>query len=68
MLKIGGILILDDIQLFSVKSLYSLLAEQPGWNLIFTSTNHKMCAFEKTTDEQFLPHFYDQPFILNNAK
>lgn len=62
MLRQGGILILDDLQLHSVAELGRLLHMQPGW-VIDTEISGKTLAFKKTSDLGYLPDFSGQPYI-----
>lgn len=65
MLRKGGILWIDDVQLHSVKELARLLTRQPGFRLI--EDLGKVLAFEKLTEEPLLPDFGAQPYILEKS-
>jgi hypothetical protein len=64
-LKQGGLLLIDDTQLYSVRELALLLNAQPGIKL----QGHfgKLVMFLKTTGERFLPDFGGQPYIVGNS-
>jgi hypothetical protein len=65
MLGKGGILILDDLQLYSVLQLFLLLRHQPGFEPV--ARVGKLAAFRKTDDVPFLPEFHSEPFIVANT-
>ena len=65
MLRKGGILWIDDVQLHSVKELARLLTHQPGFRLV--EDLGKVLAFEKLTDEPLLPDFGSQPYIMDKS-
>lgn len=64
-LKKGGYLAIDDIQLHSVRQLYLLLKHQPGFRL--SHELEKFVIFEKTNDSLFLPNWGQQPFVVYNS-
>jgi hypothetical protein len=61
-LREGGVMLIDDVQLHSVRQLFLLLAGQPEYRLISEQWDWKVGAFVKETPEPFLP--YVQPFIV----
>jgi Methyltransferase domain len=64
MVKKGGFIMLDDIQIYSVSELARLLAcEERAFRLRHT-IRAKAMIFEKITDERELGGFTDQPYIL----
>jgi hypothetical protein len=65
MLDAGGLLFLDDIQMYTVAQLVLLLKGQPGWE--FVSRVQKMATFRKTTNKEFLPDFRGEPFVVANS-
>jgi len=65
LLRKGGILWIDDVQLHSVKELARLLTLQPGFRLV--EDLGKVLAFEKLTDEALLPDFGAQPYIVERT-
>ncbi len=65
-LKPGGYLAIDDIQLHSVRQLYLLLKEQPGFDLAVEAG--KLVMFQKTQNRRFLPDWPNQPFIVRNSQ
>ena len=66
MLGAGALLMLDDIQLHSVKELSNLLHEQPGFSLV--ADLGKSLIFEKTTDDAYLPEWNQQPYIVRMSQ
>ncbi|BCP55314.1 hypothetical protein K32_39310 [Kaistia sp. 32K] len=65
MLRQGGLLMIDDIQLHSVRELANLLREQPGFTL--AADLGKALIFEKTTSDRGLPEWNGQPYIVRNS-
>jgi hypothetical protein len=61
-LRQGGLLLLDDVQLHSVRQLFLLLAAQPEYRLVSEQWDWKLGAFVKETGEPFLSQV--QPFII----
>ena len=64
-LKNGGYLALDDIQLHSVRQLYLLLKNQPGFAVV--AHHGKLVVLQKTDDRCFLPEWGKQPFVVLNS-
>ena len=65
MLREGGHVIIDDVQLYPPRLLAMFLSSQPGWEHTFnTSKTH---VFRKTTDDRYTPDFGGQPFVLHNS-
>jgi Methyltransferase domain len=64
-LRRSGVVLLDDVQLHSVRQLFLLLAAQPGYRLISEQWDWKLAAFIKETAEPFLSQV--QPFIASNT-
>ena len=65
MLRRGGLLMLDDLQLHSVRELQQLLNEQPGFEEILRL--RKSVVFRKESDERMLPDWGGQPYIVRNS-
>jgi precorrin-6B methylase 2 len=65
MLKQGGYLVVDDVQLYSVRQLYLLLKRQPGFEI--ETELGKLVIFRKTDTAELLPDFARQPFVVNNT-
>lgn len=65
LLKQGGYLALDDVQLHSVRQLFLLLKHQPGFDV--AGELGKLVVFRKTTDRRFLPEWGKQPFVVHNS-
>jgi hypothetical protein len=55
----------QDVQLYSVRHLFLLLAAQPGYRLISDQWDWKLAASIKETRETFLPQV--QPFIVTST-
>jgi len=66
MLDEEGLIVVDDLQLHSVRQLYLMLCQQPGFERV-QKIGEKMAVFRKTTDECLLPDFRGQPFIVLNS-
>jgi len=66
MLHRGGYIMIDDVQLHSVKELAGLLAEQPGFELALDLG--KSLLFRKTTADRSLPEWNEQPYILRQSQ
>jgi predicted O-methyltransferase YrrM len=64
-LKQGGYLAIDDIQLHSVRQLYLLLKSQPGFHIV--RDLGKLVVFQKTGNQRFLPEWNKQPFVVLNS-
>jgi hypothetical protein len=65
MLRDGGLLVVDDLQLYSCAQLYLLLLQQEEFELV--SLDGKQATFRKQTDSKFLPDWRRQPFIVMNS-
>jgi len=61
MLRVGGFLMIDDVQLHSAKEMARLLYEQPGFNIEMDLG--KALVFQKTTAERSLGEWSQQPYI-----
>jgi hypothetical protein len=66
MLCQGGYLMIDDLQLHSVKELGRLLAEEPGFELALDLG--KSLVFRKTTAARQLGEWNESPYILRLSK
>lgn len=64
-LKKGAYLALDDLQLHSVRQLYLLLKNQPGFEVV--AHHGKLVVLQKTDDRRFLPEWSKQPFVVQNS-
>ena len=62
----GGLIFLDDIQLYSVAELSRLLAQQPGYELV-GDIYGKVQIWRKATDKRFLPGHAQQPYIMEQS-
>jgi hypothetical protein len=65
-LKKGGLLLIDDIQLYSVKELVRLLHEQPEYECV--SKIQKIWIWKKTVDAEFLPNEALEPYLMRMAE
>jgi len=54
-LRVGGLLVVDDLNLFSVKELVRLLTDDPEFR--FVNQIHKTIVFENTSDRAYMPDF-----------
>lgn len=62
MLKVGGRLMLDDIDIWSVRMVHQFLShDQANWKLVATPTIRQV-IYEKLGDDTFTNHWKDQPF------
>lgn len=66
MLASGGILIIDDVQLHSIKELGKLLMADTD-RFEFLEGLGKSKVFRKKTDEKFLPEWTEQPYIRQKS-
>lgn len=65
MLREGGLLFVDDIQLYSVAQLHLLLRQQEDFELV--SIDSKLSTFRKVTNRLFLPDWRAEPFVAMNS-
>ncbi len=66
MLRPGGLMFIDDIQIFAVAQLICLLREQtPHYE--FVGIDSKMATFRKGLDLPYLPDWRMEPFITSNT-
>ena len=66
LLKIGGYLMVDDLQLHSVKELYRMLSMQPGWEKVLDLG--KAAVFRKVTiGAQDLGDWNGSPYIVEKT-
>jgi hypothetical protein len=61
----GGLIMLDDLQLHTVRELANLLLEQPGFDQEKQTT--KSVIFRKTTDAVDMPEWIHQPYIVRRS-
>jgi predicted O-methyltransferase YrrM len=66
MLRNGGIVIVDDVQLHSIKELGRLL-QKDKTRFVLVRDLGKSLAFKKLTDERFLPEWNAQPYIVEQS-
>lgn len=65
MLRPGGTLFLDDVNLHSVAQLCLLLRSQPGYEQV--AVEGRFATFRKVTADPFLPDWAGQPFIVTSS-
>jgi hypothetical protein len=65
MLREGGVLFIDDVQLHSVGQLFHLLRQQEEFELL--GVDSKLASFRKVLDRAFLPDWRSEPFIRMNS-
>lgn len=65
-LKIGGHLIVDDVQLSPCRYMRDLLAEQPQWRLV-RELEHRSAIFEKLADGSEWLDWSEQPYVQRNS-
>jgi len=61
----GSLIMVDDIQLHSVRELANLLLEQPGFS--FEEDFGKALVFRKTTSAPSMPEWISQPYIVRRS-
>lgn len=64
-LRPGGYLVIDDIQIHGIKELARMLVEDPRVERV--ETLRKTLIFRKTADVRYLPDWYDQPYIFRRT-
>jgi hypothetical protein len=65
-LRIGGLLIVDDIHLWTGAVLRDFLAEEPGWTLR-DEFPMRAVVFEKTAPTPALPEWFAQPYVARRT-
>lgn len=65
MLRQGGVLLIDDTQLYSVRELVNLLREQEGFRVL--REMKKSIFFVKETSDRWLPEWASQPYIVKRS-
>ncbi len=65
MVHADGFIMIDDIQLHSVRELLNLLSEQPGYEIALDLG--KAVVFRKVTANRFLPEWKQQPYIARRS-
>jgi hypothetical protein len=66
MLRSGSLILIDDLQIYSVAELSRLLHLQPGFDLV--SEVGKLQFWEKQIDDRFLPGIRREPYIVKMSK
>ena len=65
-LRVGGLLVIDDIHLWAGRVLRDFLAEEPGWSLR-KEFPMRAVVFEKTAPMPALPEWFAQPFVRRRS-
>jgi predicted O-methyltransferase YrrM len=65
-LRVGGLLVVDDIQLWTGCVLRDFLVEEPGWTLR-DEFAMRAAVFEKTARSPVLPEWFAQPFVRRRS-
>ena len=65
-LRVGGLLIVDDIHLWTGAVLRDFLAEEPGWTLR-DEFPMRAVIFEKTAPLPALPEWFAQPYVARRS-
>lgn len=65
MVPVGGVMFVDDVQLYSVAQLYNLLRKQEEFE--YVGLDDKMATFRKVLDHPWLPEWRSQPYIEENT-
>jgi hypothetical protein len=65
LLPMGGLLFIDDVQLYSVAELCRLLDKQPGYELVHDLG--KVQVWRKDTGQRFLPGHAGEPYIVERT-
>jgi hypothetical protein len=64
-LKIGGVLVIDDVQIWTGQVLHDFLSAQPGWDLVHDWG--KTVAFRKTSALDELGAWTRQPYVFDRS-
>jgi methyltransferase family protein len=65
-LRVGGLLVIDDIHLWTGRVLRDFLAEEPGWAMR-AEFPMRAAVFEKTAPMPALPEWFAQPFVRRRS-
>jgi len=68
MLRQGGLLLVDDVQLHSVKEFVRFLQAQADYSYLFTLDGPKTRVFKKLTDRRLMDGHGGQPYVLARTK
>jgi len=66
-LRVGGLLVIDDIQLWTGRVLRDFLDEEPGWALR-DEFAMRAAVFQKTAPMPGLPEWFAQPFVRRRSR
>ena len=65
-LRVGGLLVIDDIHLWTGRVLRDFLREEPGWTMR-AEFPMRAVVFEKTAPMPALPEWFAQPFVRRRS-
>jgi hypothetical protein len=65
LLKVGGVLIVDDTWIWTGEILVKFLAVEPKWQLVYQ--DYKSAAFKKVCKTDKYNHFESQRFVTSNS-
>lgn len=66
MSKQGSFIVIDDVQLHSVKEMARFIEDQPGFSLVLDIVKSRV--YKKTSDQRSFGDFGNQPYILGKNK
>ncbi len=66
-LRVGGLLLIDDIHLWTGEVLRDFLVEEPGWALR-REFPMRAAVFEKTAAMPALPEWFAQPYVARRSR
>jgi predicted O-methyltransferase YrrM len=66
-LRVGGVLVVDDVHLWTGAVLRDFLAEEPGWALR-DEFAMRAVVFEKTAPLPELPEWFAQPYVARRSR
>jgi predicted O-methyltransferase YrrM len=67
MLRVGGLLFVDDVHLYPVAQLVGLLRQQQPHYELVAIDSRKMATFRKRLDTPYLPDWSMEPFLTMNT-
>ncbi len=65
-LKVGGLVMIDDLQHWTCYSLREFLEEEPGWKIV--KIFHRSVVFQKTNKYRTATWWGEQPFMLKRRR
>jgi hypothetical protein len=67
MLAKGGLLFIDDLQIYGVGETARFLTRQPGWEAVGGAPNRRTLALRKLTDARGFGEWNEQPYLLDKT-